>query len=297
MTKHQFLKKLWNWLIQGQCELDLILLMSCILLILYSNLTWYINLPELLLGISGLLFPMIRKHPRFWFIAGIIMFGGCLVNFYSADNHKWLLSYWCLTLYIVLEGESFKTNLAQISKLLIGLSFAFASIWKIRSPDFLSGDFFLYTIITDDRFKEFAAWFGGISIVELTSIKQSLSNLIHPLSGSIEFSFIIPQSLIYVSKFITWWTIIIELLIAVLFLIPKQYSVHRLRNPLLIIFILTTYSFAPVIGFGWLLLIMALSQTEKNNFGMKLSFVLLFIFLQLYQSPWKAVIDVSILNS
>ena len=46
--------------------------------------------------------------------------------------------------------------------------------------------------------------------------------------------------------FLTWWTVLIEGLLGLLFLLPVSKKINTVRNVLLILFAVTTYSVAPV---------------------------------------------------
>ena len=59
---------------------------------------------------------------------------------------------------------------------------------------------------------------------------------------------------------LTWWTLAIEGAVALAFLCPGPSWLGRHRDHLLITFTVTTYLAAPVLGFGWLLLVLGLAQ-------------------------------------
>lgn len=65
---------------------------------------------------------------------------------------------------------------------------------------------------------------------------------------------------------LTWWTILIEAVVAVLFLWPEDRGPSRWRDPALLVFILTTYPVAPVIGFAWVLAAMGTAQSTRRGF-------------------------------
>jgi hypothetical protein len=59
-----------------------------------------------------------------------------------ADNHIYLLAYWCLVLFLVLNvpAPARQRALALNARWLIGLAFLFAILWKaVLSPDFVDG--------------------------------------------------------------------------------------------------------------------------------------------------------------
>ena len=61
---------------------------------------------------------------------------------------------------------------------------------------------------------------------------------------------------------------------------------HRLcvvRTTLLVVFIALTYAVAPVIGFGWILITMALAQLPFQCKKLRVTLVILFVLLPLYR--------------
>jgi len=75
---------------------------------------------------------------------------------------------------------------------------------------------------------------------------------------------------------------VLEGSLAVLFLLPWRGGVTRWREPALLLFIMTTYPFAPVIGFAWLLLAMALAQSEWKTPTAQSAYAALFVVLHLF---------------
>ena len=284
-------EKVWERLMGGQELVELVALMTWGLLLLYGGLSWYVRLPIALLSVGGILFKSLRCHPRMWFLAGITMLIGVFLNWESADNHKYLLAYWSLALYISFKSSDPKAKMALNGKLLIGCCFLFATIWKLRMGDFMDGTFFEYTFLADERFEALAKWVGGLEAGEIAENARLLSDLKSPAPQANEAYLLNSPALEKTALVMTWWTILIEGLIAVAFLLPTRPLALRLRNYCLILFVLSTYLMAPVIGFGWVLLIMALAQTDAKQASLRLLYITTFMLLILYQSPWKAVVD------
>ena len=85
--------------------------------------------------------------------------------------------------------------------------------------------------------------------------------------------------------FLTWWTVLIEGSLAIAFLVPSTRHTIFVRSLLLLAFLITTYTNAPVIGFGWLLAVMGLAQCEPRARGMQFAFVIAFLLIWLYNMP------------
>jgi len=72
----------------------------------------------------------------------------------------------------------------------------------------------------------------------------------------------------------TWWTIIAEGALAVLFLWPWQHVVvRRLRNIGLMLFALSLYLIVPVLGFGNLFMVMGLAQCRPEERKTRTAFI------------------------
>ena len=84
------------------------------------------------------------------------------------------------------------------------------------------------------------------------------------------------------AQVLTWWTIIIEAVVAVLFLWPEDRGPSRWRDLTLLAFIVTTYPVAPVIGFAWVLASMGVAQSTEQSFKYgPVLYVVLYIFVML----------------
>jgi hypothetical protein len=82
----------------------------------------------------------------------------------------------------------------------------------------------------------------------------------------------------------TWGTLLFETIIAILFLIPGE-KLYWARHIMLLLFCVVTYSFAPVAGFGWLLLVMALCRSEHRL--LKATYITAFFLVLIFaEIPW-----------
>jgi hypothetical protein len=58
----------------------------------------------------------------------------------------------------------------------------------------------------------------------------------------------------------------------------------------LLLFCVATYAFAPVAGFGWLLLVMGLAQFREQETWLRRSYVTVYFLVLIYSEvPWAAV--------
>jgi hypothetical protein len=264
--------------------------MTLVLLMLYTNKFWYLNIPLTILCSAAVLHPPLRVSPNFWFIVTIIVAVGNYHNWYTIDNHQYLITYWCLALYCGLLTPNPTQTIKITARLLIGLCFLFATLWKVISIDYLDGTFFHYSLLMDDRFSNVAVLFRGLTSEAFLQNHQVFDELLK-FDSLLHFIQLqdSPQ-LFWLAKFATRWTIGIEGLIAIAFLWPAGSFISRWRDFPLLLFLLTTYLVAPVIGFGWVLIAMGLTQCTSTFKYTRLLYLLAFFIIQIYLIPWSTIV-------
>jgi hypothetical protein len=81
--------------------------------------------------------------------------------------------------------------------------------------------------------------------------------------------------------------VLLEGAVAVAFLWPGDRGLTKLRNILLLTFCATTYTVAPVEGFGWLLVAMGVVQCEPKRRLLLLCYLVAFGLILFYREvPW-----------
>ncbi len=273
---------------------DLLCYITLLLLLFYIDDVWYLEQPIRVLCFLGLFFKKARLNIEFWVAIVSIFAASNLIHWYLIDNHMYLMLYWVLTLLISRiifaisqSQESSLDILAFNGRWLLVCCMSLAVFWKLFQADYTDGSFFEFTLITDERFKNFASKIGHVDISKLSYngyVEQNifmLKELKHVLSSSLQIE--------KLAKALTWWTIGIEATIAILFLIPDHPSKRRftmLKHWSLIFFILSTYLIAPVFGFAWLLILMGLACLPQGYGHMRLAYVITLLMTQLYRMPF-----------
>jgi len=271
-------------------RLDLYAIMTLLLLLVYPSSYWYVRIPLTVLCVSAFVFSALRFDPRFWFVTAMVVMAGNYQNWFIVDNHKYLLGYWCLALFCCLLTEAPEKTLAQIARKLIAFSFLFAVFWKIASHDFLNSTFFHYALLLDDRFRGVSELLGGMTNELMDANRTAYRALLNFDSKIDTVQLLFTRGITYLARIVTWWTLLIELLVAVSFLWPLGKSISRWRDFFLIVFILSTYSVAPVLGFGWTLIIMGLVQCENRYRYVRWLYMAAFVVLQIYNLPFRAIL-------
>jgi hypothetical protein len=242
----------------------------------------------------GAALPRLLRTPLFWYVTATILGTGVYLTWESADNHRYLFVYWSLALCCAfsLPRAQQPLALAITSRWLIGLCMLLAAAWKIASPDYLSGSFFHYELLADERFAHFASWTSGLSLEQLTENRTLRESLVAGQLTGVELSQVqlhFTPTITAIAKVLTWWTLGIESLLTGLFLAA---AVVRCRprlvlvaNLTLLLFAATTYAVAPVRGFGGVLMLLGLAQCESGQKKLRYVFLAAFVLMQLCPMP------------
>ena len=114
---------------------------------------WFVRPAILAAAVLVLIFPKALRQWQVWGALAVLTAIRIVDDWPLADNHIYLLGYWLLAVSLALRSRDAASTLADASRALIGLAFAFAVVWKVAlSPDFLDGRFFRVTLVTDPRF-------------------------------------------------------------------------------------------------------------------------------------------------
>jgi hypothetical protein len=143
------------------------------------------------------------------------------------------------------------------------------------------------TLLTDPRFGDAAQLVGGLSADELAANREALrllpdgAELLNPPTIHE------PLRLRALAAASTWGIVALEAAVAVLMLAPSTMALVRLRHAALLLFCGITYLFAPVAGFGWLLLAMGVAQIEPRQLALRRAYIAAFVVVIFYgEIPW-----------
>jgi len=272
--------------------IDIALRLTLVGLLLRPMGPWFVRAPLLLLSMLGLISGAWLRAPAVWLSLAVLVAVRVFVEWPLPDNHIYLLAYWCLGVAMALRFADPASQLARTSRLLLGLVFAFAVLWKAAlSPDYRDGRFFAVTLLTDDRFSEVVQLLGGLSDAQLRENREYLT----PLPEGAEL--LTPPVLHEPRRFrllvflATWGTLAMEALAAGLWLAPvTRPSLLLLRHIVVLLFCLTTYAFAPVAGFGWLLIVLGMVSCVPDDRWLRMLYVATYAIVLLYsEAPWASL--------
>ena len=273
--------------------IHIVLRLTLIWLLLRPMGPWYVRAPLLLLSMLGLVSGPWLRAPAVWLAIALLVAVRLYVEWPLPDNHIYLLAYWCLGVALALRSLNAATLLAHTGRLLLGVVFAFAVLWKaVLSPDFRDGRFFAVTILTDDRFADAVQLFSGMTDEQLREAREALT----PPPGGAELleprALQMPRRVRALVLTATWGTLAMEGFAALLWLAPvRRPALLAARHGVVVLFCLTTYAFAPVAGFGWLLIVLALSNCGQRDRWPKAVYVTTYAMVLLYaEVPWASLV-------
>jgi hypothetical protein len=270
---------------------DIALSLTAIALLLRPMGPWFVRPAILAVAVLMILSPALLRSALAWSAIAAMIAVRIADDWPLADNHIYLLGYWALAIALSLRAPDGDAALASSSRWLIGLAFVFAVLWKtMLSPDFLDGRFFRVTLLTDPRFGDAAQLIGGLSSGQLAANRKALE----PLPAGAELleppSIVEPARLRLLATAATWGIVALESAVALAMLLPAAALRSTVRHVSLLLFCGITYLFAPVAGFGWLLLAMGVGQLDERQVGLRRAYVAAFLVVIFYgEIPWAEV--------
>ncbi len=242
----------------------------------------------LTLAFIAFLLPNQVRNPAIWFALTFFTGLKVILDWPLSDNHAYLLCYWCLAISLSLISGNKEGCLKFNARILIGLAFTFAVLWKlVLSPDYLDGRFFKITMLTDHRFESYTQLIGALTPEQMDELRYFISQHV---DGQVLNPQEIPQQperFVLAANVLTYSALIVEFFVALAFLWPVGRGLSRIREILLIIFCITTYAVATVQGFGWLLIAMGVAQSDPDQWKSRIAYVVVYVLIIFYSEvPW-----------
>jgi hypothetical protein len=249
---------------------------------------WPVRATMLGLAAAGLVSRRVLVAPATWMALALLAAARLVAEWPLPDNHIYLLAYWCAAAAIALALPDPRSTLARSSRLLIGLAFACAVVWKAGlSEDYRDGRFFRVTLLTDERFADTARLIGGLTEAQLDENRRFLT----PLPPGAELlrppRLHEPRRLRALAWAATWCGLALEAAVALAFLAPGARGRQMFGHLVLLGFCVVTYAVAPVAGFGWLLLVMGLATAAPSDRMLVKAYVAAYLLVLVYSEvPW-----------
>ena len=206
--------------------------------------------------------PALMRSPVVWLAIGMPRLTIDFVNWHGIDDHEVLISYTCIAFGLALWCPDPARIIRQSLPVLVGLTMAMATLWKLGSGQFLDGDTLRYTLLTDPRFELATSWFGGMDDAAVAANDAALASLRDP-AGAETVTLVEPARLTLLALGLTVGAVLLEGWLAIVYL--QRRSRAGLRAGLLAIFCLATYVIVPVSRFGLILCTCAYAGSEERN--------------------------------
>lgn len=208
--------------------------------------------------------PAVLRSPWPWAVAFVAVGARQLATWHSLDDHIVVTTYWCGAIAAGLGARDARATLALSARGLVGLVFAFAAGWKVLSGQFLDGTFFRYSLLFDDRFEVVGRTLAGTTDRIRDADAAAVARLLAGPGGGEVVLQEGPGGPALAMAF-TWWGVLIEVAVALAFLLPLRGRWRGLRHGTLFAFVGTTYVVLPVGAFGALLLVLGAAQAESER--------------------------------
>lgn len=253
---------------------DWVAILTVLVLLGVSHHPLYVAI-VLVFAATMFIWPSMKTSPLLWLGMAGVWLPRLWLRWYENEDHVYFAIYWCVAIGLSLWGAHQRLVLSQSARLLIGLCFAIGALWKIASPEFFDGSLFHYKLLYDYRFRQLMTVpVGGLTAVDseanLTALCAIRSVATQAPAAEIEF----PQRVGVIAYVMTAWTILIESLIAVAFLLPLARGRQWIRHASLLLFIVTTYLIVPVVGFAGLFGAMGIATCRPNQSRWRLAYLL-----------------------
>ena len=267
----------------------LILRLSVILFLIYGASNWALDIPLRILCILMLLNTSLLKNKVLWVFVAATFVLIHLQQWYYIDNHKYLITYWSLVCALSVFREDTTTFFRTNARLLLGLVFLYATFWKIAGWQFHDGSFLEFTLLTDARMMLPAVFAGGMSVEKMYMNYDLMSYFAsHPgLAKEVVLAY--SPEITRFSLALSYFTILIEGLLALSFLFAKQFFFKRIKDYLLMVFVLLTYFLLPVTGFGFVLIILGIAQTGEEDNRILIYYTVCLLILQFTLLPLEDI--------
>ncbi len=276
----------WNRFLEEHA-MHVLLGMSALYIWLFINDTAGTRHLGRLAVLGALLFPVMLHSGRYWLAVSGVLIAGLLPALHKIDNHIFLAAYWTFAVAASLFASAPQIALRTNARLLLGLCFLFATLWKLISLEFMRGAFFQMTFLVDARFADFAMYVAGVSGEALATNMERYSGLRDPTSSLMQISLQSAPRVAVLALATAYWTVWIEAVIAVAFLWRGDRGPARIRNPALLVFMVSAYGVAPVPGFAALLAILGFANCRREETRARWLYLLAFLLVPYSDVPLR----------
>jgi len=226
-------------------------------------------------GLLMLLIPRVQYSPLLWFSTAGLAWVVIEARYAFIDNHKWLIAIWLSGVFVSLFAADAERLLSRVGRMLLMLLFPLSIVQKVIAGEYYSGDFFHLTFLVESRFAEVPQFLAGIERAALTANAQvnRMGALFPDLTSGVLNS---APEMHWAAVSAAFWAVVLEGSIGLAFglsLLPRRWlegarwkgllrGLASWRNPLLLLFIISTYALVPLSRFGGILSVFGYAQAQ-----------------------------------
>ena len=285
-------KGFWQHALSARFSYDTILRGSLITLLLYGSQAPLLDAPLRVISCLLLAFPPLLHSRALWWILVCIEIVGNATAWHTIDNHKYLITYWSIgcAISLSLSGKERIQYLQVTARVLVGLVFAFAVLWKLLAGEYLNGSFLYVTFLTDNRLRYVTLLLTDLSGHDLDALTRAFRfATIRATTDHWTLPVFESPLLAAVTFAMSWLTILGEGAVSITNLMSSE-RLYELRHGLLWWFILLTYLLLPVMGFAFMLTLLGFAQCNENDTRRRLHYMIAFVLIHLTLVPWQRMI-------
>ena len=261
----------------------LLLRLTALLLLIEPMQVWYLRALLILLVGLGLLYPVWLRTPTLWLGITLLEAGRVIRLWPLVEGFHYLIVYWSLAVFVALCLPDPRKSLAECGRWLLAALFVSIIVWKtLLSPDYLDGRYFQVHLLTDHRFQETTEILGGMSALDVRRARERLAlPLLESDTANLDAAALssrnregiqLPVSYLRLAAILTWGTLLFEITLALVFLLP-WWRWETPRHVLLLAYTLGIYALATIPGFGWLVLLMGMAQVPRERSTLRATYV------------------------
>lgn len=280
---------LWDAVFEAPREL-VVFRLTLLVLLFFGAEQAYLQLVLRLAAFPMLLSARLARSPGLWTIVAAAEVLSSIDSYYVQDNHKFLMAYWSIACCLAAWNRDAERVLAWNGRLLIALAFTFAVLWKFLGGEILSGSFFEFTFLTDQRFESFTLLATGLDRAAFAANRDALANLVafpaEARAVALRTNDLVPLA----ASAMGWMMVVVEGALALAFWRSLWKPESELHDWILIAFCAFTYTLTPVVGFGFVLATMGYAQCGPAKRDVRQAYVWTILLVQFAVHPTFDVI-------
>ena len=224
----------------------------------------------------------VRHSGSFWLTISVLFAIPACLQWHAFEDHAYYAILWLAAIGVTRIGTRQRRSLVISARTMIALAMGLAVLWKAISGQYMSAEMFHHKLLTDPRFCAIVSTpVAGVTPSAVGDNRDAILSL-RQMGGEQSVTLSSTATLGLIAVLMTYWTIGIELAIALAFALPRWRLLDRWRNHFLMIFLVSTYLVVPVIGFGLLFAAMAMAQCRRNERHWQLAYFLFAAMLAVY---------------